>query len=285
MQKVWLWTMLVILMAALFAGGLILGLGTNAPEVTALRTETEEQQQELTSMQSRLSNQDQQLASLNTQIGDVNAERSGLSVSLEASRSTASDLEVDRATLSNELNNVQTQLVRAETSLASTEERAHNLQVRVLGLQESQRDLTAAVGLLSELEELNNSQYWPNRGDALLWLKRGTEPPTKTTLRRPPSSSASPAGPSTLPRQTWRSSQTRAKSLPTWSRTTRIRSLLTATGVPGPPSLPWKRRPGRTKPLTNSTGSSASGLTRRSQPAATVLDGGNSRTWPRTSLN
>ena len=59
MQKVWLWTMLVILMAALFAGGLILGLGTNAPDVTALRTETEEQQQELTSMQSRLSNQDQ----------------------------------------------------------------------------------------------------------------------------------------------------------------------------------------------------------------------------------
>ena len=37
MQKVWLWTMLVILMAALFAGGLILGLGTNAPDVTALR--------------------------------------------------------------------------------------------------------------------------------------------------------------------------------------------------------------------------------------------------------
>ena len=103
----------------------------------------------------------------------MNAERSGLSVSLEASRSTASDLEVDRATLSNELNNVQTQLVRAETSLASTEERAHNLQVRVLGLQESQRDLTAAVGLLSELEDLNNSQYWPNRGDALLLVEEG----------------------------------------------------------------------------------------------------------------
>ena len=173
MQKVWLWTMLVILMAALFAGGLIFGIGSNAPDVTALRAETEEQQQELTSMQSRLSNQDSQLASLNTQLGDVNAERSGLSVSLEASRSTASDLEVDRATLSNELNNVQTQLVSAETSLASTEERAHNLQVRVLGLQESQRDLTAAVGLLSELEDLNNSQYWPNRGDALLLVEEG----------------------------------------------------------------------------------------------------------------
>ena len=173
MQKVWLWTMLVILMAALFAGGLILGLGTNAPDVTALRAETEEQGQELTSMQSRLSNQDSQLASLRTEIGDVNAERSGLSVSLEASRSTASDLEVDRATLSNELNNVHTQLVRVESSLASTEERAHNLQVRVLGLQESQRDLTAAVGLLSELEELNNSQYWPNRGDALLLVEEG----------------------------------------------------------------------------------------------------------------
>ena len=173
MQKVWLWTMLVILMAALFAGGLIFGLGTNAPDVTALRAETKEQREELTSMQSRLSTQDSQLASLRTEIGDVNAERSSLSVSLEASRSTVSDLEVDTGRLSNDLSNVETQLGRAESSLASTEERAHNLQVQVLGLQESQRDLTAAVGLLSELEELNTSRYWPNRGDAMLLVEEG----------------------------------------------------------------------------------------------------------------
>lgn len=173
MLKVWLWTMVVVLMAGLFAGGLVLGLSANEPNVAALKAEAAEQKDELASLQTRLSNQDAQLASIQTQLGDVSAERSDLTVALDASRSTVSDLEVDSARLSAELSNAQTQLASAETSLATSELRTRNLQIEVLGLTESQRNLGKAVELLKDLEELNNSKFGPNHGDAMLLVEEG----------------------------------------------------------------------------------------------------------------
>ena len=173
MLKVWLWTMIVVLMASLFAGGLILGYSANEPDVAALKAETAEQKDELASLQSRLTNQDAQLASVQTQLGDVSAERSGLTVALDATRSTVSDLEVDSARLSVELSNVKTQLESAETALTTSEERTRKLQVEVLGLTESQRNLGTAIDLLKDLEELNNSQFGPNHGDAMLLVEEG----------------------------------------------------------------------------------------------------------------
>ena len=173
MQKVVLGTMLAVLLVALFVGGLIIGLGVHGPDVTALRAETSEQKDELTSLQSRLSNQDGQVAALKTELSDVSAERSGLSVSLDASLSTIRDLEVDSARLSSDLSNVKTQLERSESSLVSAEERSRRLQVEVLGLTESQRDLVMAIDILEELELLNNGEFGPNHGDAQLLVEEG----------------------------------------------------------------------------------------------------------------
>ena len=173
MQKVWLWTMLAVVMAGLFVGGLVLGLSVNEPNVAALRAETAEQQSELDSLQSRLTSQDAKLASVGARLGDITAERSGLTVALDASRSTVSGLELDTARLSVELDNVQQQLEGAETTLAASEKRTRNLQVEVLGLTESQRDLGTAIGLLKELEELDNAQFGPNHGDAMLLVEEG----------------------------------------------------------------------------------------------------------------
>ena len=171
MQKFWLGTMLVVLMAGLFAGGLVLGLSANEPDVTALRAETAEQRDELDSLQSRLSNQDEQLASVRTELGDVSAERSGLTTALDASRSTVADLEVEQSRLAADLSNVQAQLGRAETSLTTAEERMRLLQVEVLGLNESQRDLGAAMEVLQGIEVLENTKFGVNHGDAQLLLE------------------------------------------------------------------------------------------------------------------
>ncbi|MCY4624961.1 MAG: hypothetical protein OXC99_08185 [Chloroflexi bacterium] len=173
MQKVFLGTLLVVLMAALFAGGLIIGLGVHGPDVTALRAETAEQKDELTSLQARLSGQESQVASLKTELSDVSAERSGLSVSLDASRSTVRDMEADTARLSSDLRNAQIQLDRTENSLESAEERSRKLQVEVLSLMGSQRDLTMAISLLEELQLLNNGEFGPNHGDAQLLVEEG----------------------------------------------------------------------------------------------------------------
>ena len=173
MQKVFLGTLLVVLMAALFAGGLIIGLGVHGPDVTALRAETSEQKDELVSLQSRLTRQDDQLATLRTELDDVSAERTGLTASLDASRSVVRDLEVQEARLSTDLRNAQTQLERTENSLTSAEERSRNLQVEVLGLTESQRDLKVAVELLEEVQLLTNGEFGPNHGDAQLLVEEG----------------------------------------------------------------------------------------------------------------
>lgn len=173
MQKAWLWTLGVLMMAAPFAGGLIVGLGVNEPDVSALRAETEEQQDELASLQSRLSQQDSRLAALHTQLGDVNAERSSLAASLDASRATVRDLEQNTNRLSVDLGNAQTRLARAESSLESTEERNRNLQLEVLEIGQSQRDIGLAFELLSELEELTISKFGPNHGDAQLLVEEG----------------------------------------------------------------------------------------------------------------
>lgn len=173
MQKVWLWTMALVLLAALFAGGLILGLSVNEPDIAALRAETNEQQAELTSLQARLSSQDGQLAALNRGLGDVSAERSGLSVSLAATRSTVRGLEQDTARLSADLSNVQTRLDQSESLRTDAEGRARSLQLQVLGLTELQQDVTVAIQLLEELEELTNSKFGPNHGDALLLVEEG----------------------------------------------------------------------------------------------------------------
>lgn len=173
MQKAWVWTLVVLLMAALFAGGLVIGLGVNEPDVSALRAETEEQQDELTSMQSRLSQQDSQLTALRTELGDVSAERSGLAASLDASRSTVRDLEENANRLSVDLGNARTRLERAESSLESTEDRNRNLQLELLAIGQSQRDIGLAFELLSELEEVTISKFGPNHGDAQLLVEEG----------------------------------------------------------------------------------------------------------------
>ena len=193
MQKFWLGTMLVVLMAGLFAGGLILGLSANEPDVTALRAETAEQQDELDSLQSRLSNQDEQLASVRTELGDVSAERSGLTTALDASRSTVADLEVEQSRLAADLSNVQAQLGRAETSLTTAQERMRLLQVEVLGLNESQRDLGSGDGSAPGDEVLENTKFGVNHGDAQLLLEEAHARPTTATTGRPPSSSPRPA--------------------------------------------------------------------------------------------
>ena len=173
MQKVWVRTLVVLIMAALFAGGLVLGLSVNEPDNAALRAETEEQQRELTSLQSRLTDQDSQIADLSTQLADTNAERSGLTVSLEASRSTARDLEQDAAHMSSELGSIRTQLDRSESALSGTEDRNRKLQLELLEVRELQTDLNQAFDLLSELEELTNTKFGPNHGDALLLVEEG----------------------------------------------------------------------------------------------------------------
>lgn len=173
MQKASLWTLIVLLMAALFAGGLIIGLGANEPDVAALRAETEEQQDELTSLQSRLSQQDSQLATLRTELGDADAERSSLAASLDASRSTVRDLEQNANRMAVDLSNAQTQLDRTKSSLQSTEERNRNLQLEVLAIGQSQRNIGLAFELLSELEEITISKFEPNHGDALLLVEEG----------------------------------------------------------------------------------------------------------------
>ncbi len=173
MQKFWLWTTLVVLMAGLFAGGVILGLSVNEPDVAALRAETSEQQDELVSQRSRLSDLDAQLAAVRTELGDVSAERTGLTTSLDAARSTVSDLEVEQSRLAADLSNVQTQLGRAESSLETSETRTRNLQVEVLALTESQRDLGAAMEVLQEIEVLENTKFGVNHGDAQLLVEEG----------------------------------------------------------------------------------------------------------------
>lgn len=173
MQKFWISTMLVVLMAGLFAGGLILGVAANEPDVAALRAETAEQRDELASLQRRLSTQDAQLAAVRTELGDVSAERSGLTASLHASRSTLVDLDVEQARLAANLSNVQTQLNRAESSLTTAEERTRLLQVEVIGLTGSQRDLGAAMEVLQEIESLENSRFGVNHGDAQLLVEEG----------------------------------------------------------------------------------------------------------------
>lgn len=173
MQKIFVGTLLVALMVGLFAGGLIIGLGVHSPDVTALRAETSEQKDELTSLHSRLSRQDAQLAAVRTELDDANAERTGLAASLDASRSTVRDLEVEGARLSTDLSNAQTRLVRTEGSLATAEERGRNLQIEVLGLTESQRDLKMAIELLEEVRLLNNGEFGPNHGDAQLLVEEG----------------------------------------------------------------------------------------------------------------
>ena len=173
MPRAWLWTMLVVLMAGLFAGGLIIGLAVNQPGVSALRAETEEQRDELTNLQTRTAEQDSRLALLSAELGDVKAERSSLSVSLEASQSTVRDMQDLSARLSSELRNSQTQLNRSESSLRRAEERNHGLQMEALALLDSQRDLTLAIDVLSDLKEITNTQLGPNHGDALLLIEEG----------------------------------------------------------------------------------------------------------------